>query len=90
MLSSKKIFHVITSNFRFLSNKIAINSFLFDIRYKSSDAEEISYFDNLSMHWADESGPFRALHAFNRIRIPWLVGTIGDRSAVSYVSLLLN
>ena len=39
----------------------------------SVDADEIARFSALATQWIDESGPLKALHSFNRVRIPWIV-----------------
>lgn len=42
----------------------------------SVDAQEIHRFGELSKYWAYEGEDFKALHAFNRVRVPWIVDTI--------------
>ncbi|CAB3406522.1 unnamed protein product [Caenorhabditis bovis] len=42
----------------------------------SIDNKEVEMFSGLSSEWADELGPFNALHSLNRVRVPWIVGNI--------------
>jgi 2-polyprenyl-3-methyl-5-hydroxy-6-metoxy-1,4-benzoquinol methylase len=39
----------------------------------SVDPAEIGHFTAMAEDWLDESGPMKVLHAFNRVRIPWIV-----------------
>lgn len=41
------------------------------------DPNEIATFQRLSHEWMDENGPFKALHSYNRLRLPWIVNTLG-------------
>lgn len=41
------------------------------------DPNEIATFQRLSHEWMDEDGPFKALHSYNRLRLPWIVNTLG-------------
>ena len=40
---------------------------------KGMSSREIRKFDRLSSQWWDETGPFKALHSFNTVRVPWIV-----------------
>ncbi|CAB16512.1 Ubiquinone biosynthesis O-methyltransferase, mitochondrial [Caenorhabditis elegans] len=42
----------------------------------SIDVKEVEKFGDLSAEWADELGPFHALHSLNRIRVPWIVDNV--------------
>ncbi|KAE9556374.1 hypothetical protein FO519_000414 [Halicephalobus sp. NKZ332] len=43
------------------------------------DPNEIATFQKLSHEWMDENGPFKALHSYNRLRLPWIVNTLGKQ-----------
>lgn len=51
-------------------------SLRYNIRYLSSsstiDQNEINLFNKLSTEWWDEIGSFKALHSFNKVRIPFV------------------
>jgi hypothetical protein len=41
---------------------------------RTVDPAEIGRFTNMANEWLDENGPMKILHAFNRVRVPWIVG----------------
>lgn len=41
------------------------------------DPNEVANFQRMSHEWMDENGPFKALHSYNRLRLPWIVNTLG-------------
>uniref|UniRef100_A0A7E4ZQ22 Ubiquinone biosynthesis O-methyltransferase, mitochondrial n=1 Tax=Panagrellus redivivus TaxID=6233 RepID=A0A7E4ZQ22_PANRE len=43
---------------------------------RGADPTEIATFDRLSHEWMDEVGPFKPLHSYNRLRLPWILGTL--------------
>jgi len=49
----------------------------------SVDAEDVARFESLSQDWADEGGPFKALHSFNRLRLPWIRQNLNKDKPVS-------
>ena len=46
-------------------------------------AKEMKKFDSLASYWWDESGFFKALHSFNRVRVPWIVDSLSQRASYS-------
>ena len=47
-------------------------------------SREVKKFDNLASYWWDENGVFEALHSFNRVRVPWIVENLSQRTLSSY------
>lgn len=43
------------------------------LKRTSVDPAEIQRFTTMADEWLDENGPMKILHAFNRVRIPWIV-----------------
>jgi 2-polyprenyl-3-methyl-5-hydroxy-6-metoxy-1,4-benzoquinol methylase len=43
------------------------------LKRTSVDPAEIQRFAVMANEWLDENGPMKILHAFNRVRIPWIV-----------------
>lgn len=39
----------------------------------SVDPEEVGRFSQLVGEWMDEGGSLKALHSFNRVRVPWIL-----------------
>ena len=39
----------------------------------SVDVNEVKRFGQLSENWFDEQGPFKPLHALNKLRVPWIL-----------------
>ena len=44
----------------------------------AASAREIKKFDNLANEWWDEAGPFKALHSFNSVRVPWIMDNVNS------------
>ncbi|KAH7730967.1 Rab GDP dissociation inhibitor alpha [Aphelenchoides avenae] len=42
----------------------------------SVDSVNVNTFEKLAAEWLDESGPFKGLHALNRLRVPWIASLI--------------
>jgi ubiquinone biosynthesis O-methyltransferase len=49
----------------------------------SVDPAEIGRFTNMANEWLDENGPMKILHAFNRVRIPWIVDELKRHRTVA-------
>ena len=54
---------------------------------RTVDPVEIATFERLSHEWMDEEGHFKPLHAYNRLRVPWIVNGLGK---VGYLLLTFN
>jgi 2-polyprenyl-6-hydroxyphenyl methylase/3-demethylubiquinone-9 3-methyltransferase len=48
-------------------------------RARSVDPEELAHFEELGEDWWDLSGPMRALHALNPVRVSYISDTIANR-----------
>jgi hypothetical protein len=46
------------------------------LKRTSVDPGEIQRFTAMASEWLDEDGPMKILHAFNKVRIPWIVGEL--------------
>lgn len=55
----------------------------------SIDPVEIQCFTAMANGWFDENGPMRILHAFNRVRIPWIVDELKKVTLNPLINLLL-
>ncbi|CAI5446873.1 unnamed protein product [Caenorhabditis angaria] len=53
----------------------------------SVDLKEIANFGKLSTEWADELGPFQALHSLNRLRVPWIVQNLKGQKSPKLVDV---
>lgn len=51
----------------------------------SVDSAEIGRFTVLANEWLDENGPMKILHAFNRVRIPWIVDELKKVCLFSFI-----
>lgn len=58
---------------RFLNTTSVIVEPVRDVPRTSVDPEEIARFTSMADEWLDENGPMKILHAFNRVRVPWIV-----------------
>ncbi|KAK5968523.1 hypothetical protein GCK32_001091 [Trichostrongylus colubriformis] len=45
----------------------------------SVDNDEVRTFSQLSSEWHDESGPFKALHSLNVLRVPWILRNVKEK-----------
>uniref|UniRef100_A0AC34QTK8 Ubiquinone biosynthesis O-methyltransferase, mitochondrial n=1 Tax=Panagrolaimus sp. JU765 TaxID=591449 RepID=A0AC34QTK8_9BILA len=65
---------------RYLVTKLVGNKFgsrFVSVVANTIDPNEVANFQRLSHEWMDENGPFKALHSYNRLRLPWIVNTLG-------------
>lgn len=47
------------------------------MRKNTVDSQNLQVFKKFSSEWMNErSGPFKALHSFNRLRVPWIVNKL--------------
>jgi ubiquinone biosynthesis O-methyltransferase len=69
--------------------RIAINvdSSLRTAQSLTVDAHDVANFERLSNEWLDENGPFKALHSFNRLRVPWIVSFLTNKEPNSALPL---
>lgn len=42
----------------------------------AADMGEMDRFESLAGEWWDESGPMKAFHSMNRVRVPWIRDTL--------------
>jgi len=52
------------------------------------DAEEVAHFEELAEEWWDYSGPMRALHATNPLRVSYIRDWVGRRNAFEGARIL--
>uniref|UniRef100_A0A1I7XR37 Methyltransf_11 domain-containing protein n=1 Tax=Heterorhabditis bacteriophora TaxID=37862 RepID=A0A1I7XR37_HETBA len=53
----------------------------------SLDNKEVEKFRELSSQWADEFGPFKALHSLNQLRVPWILQNIGENKEIHILDM---